>query len=109
MALIETIKYPDQNRSASLNGTIAIENGAGRMIIRDPVTGNPRNVQDMNGSHYSDEEGREMTLIDTRGVNTIEPATQVYRGRFGIVTTDSRPFAGFSKDDLDIRTLLGEQ
>lgn len=100
--------YRGQNTVSTLGGEIKIEEGAGRMVIRDPISQNEIQVHDRQGSHYNDDQGREMTLVDTRGINTIDPADGVYRGRWGIVETDSRPFGGFSKDGLDIRELLGE-
>lgn len=104
----DVIKYSGQKTVSTLNGEIKIEEGRGRMVIRDPETQNEIQVHDRQGSHYNDDQGREMTLVDTRGINTIDPSDGVYRGRWGIVETDSRPFGGFSKEGLDIRTLLGE-
>jgi hypothetical protein len=104
-----TIKHLGQRQVGTLAGQIKLEEGNGRLIIRDPTTLVPRQIQDIDGSHYYDADGNEMTLVDTRGVNTIDPTTGVYRGRFGIATTDNRPFSGFSKDDIDIRRALGEQ
>jgi len=104
----DVTKYSGQNTVSTLNGEIKIEEGRGRMVIRDPDTQNEIQVHDRQGSHYNDDQGREMTLVDTRGINTIDPATNLYRGRFGISTTDNRPFSGFSKAGKDIRTALGE-
>jgi len=104
----DVTKYAGQNTLSTLNGEIKIEEGRGRMVIRDPDTQNEIQVHDRQGSHYNDDLGREMTLVDTRGINTIDPVTGTYRGRWGIATTDNRPFGGFSKTGKDIRTALGE-
>lgn len=108
MSFESTVSYSGQNITSSLNGVIRLEEGRGRLVIYDPTTSNERQVHDVSGSHYKDPTGAEMTLVDTRGINTIDPADGTYRGRWGIATTDGRPFGGFSKDGLDIRNLLGE-
>jgi hypothetical protein len=103
-----TIKHLGQKTVSTLAGQIKLEEGNGRLIIRDPATLVPRQIQDIEGSHYYDEAGNEMTLVDTRGLNTIDPDNGVYRGRWGIATTDGRPFGGFTKEGEDIRQQLGE-
>lgn len=108
MAIIKTITYSGQNNVSTLSGDIRLEAARGRLVIYDPVSQTERVVHDISGSYYKDENGDDMTLVDTRGINTIDPATGVYRGRWGISTTDGRPFGGFSKTGNDIRTLLGE-
>lgn len=108
MAYSENIGYSGQSSFKSFGGRVRIEENTGRIIITDPSTNTIRQVHDINGSHYNDNLGREMTAVDTRGINTIDPATGMYRGRWGISTTDNRPFGGFSKTGNDIRTLLGE-
>lgn len=107
MAFQETIRYPGQGGVSSLNGSIALEQASGRLIVRDPVTRQPRNVQDIDGTHIYDEQGREMTRLDTRGLSTIEPATQRYRNRVGIAG-DGRTIIATSKPGIDVRDLLGE-
>jgi hypothetical protein len=104
----DTRTHSGQNMVATLNGEISIEQGSGRMVIRDPTTQTPIQVHDRSGSHYNDDDGNEMTRVNTLGVNTIDPDTGIWRGRFGIAATDKRPFSGFSKTGKDIRTLLGE-
>lgn len=109
MAFQETIRYPGQGGISALNGSIAIEQATGRMIIRDPVTRQPRNIQDISGTHIYDDQGREMTRLDILGVSTIEPATQRHRNRMGITATDQRSGNWTSKPGQDVRSLLGEQ
>lgn len=107
MAYQETIRTPGKNITSSLNGRIQLDEAQARLVVSSE-NGTERTVIDIDGSHYKDELGREMTLVDTRGINTITPATGIYRGRWGVATTDGRPFGGFSKEGQDIRTLLGE-
>lgn len=109
MAFQETIRYPGQGRVATLNGSIALEEATGRLIIRDPVTRQPRNIQDISGTHLYDDQGREMTRLDILGLSTIEPATQRHRNRVGITSSDQRTGIWTSEPDQDVRTLLGEQ
>ena len=109
MAFQETIRYPGQGSIETLNGSIALEQATGRLIIRDPVTRQPRNIQDLSGTHIFDSEGREMTRLDILGLSTIEPATQRHRNRVGIASTDQRAGNWTSKPGQDVRTLLGEQ
>lgn len=104
----DVTSYSGQNTVSTLAGEIKIEEGRGRMVIRDPQTQTEIQVHDRAGSHYNDSLGREMTLVDTAGINTIDPASGLYRGRWGIAKVDNRPFGGFSKSGKDIRTLLGE-
>lgn len=108
MSYQETIKYPGQGRVATLSGTIALEQSTGRLIIRDPITGQPRNVQDINGMHVFTSAGEEMTRVDQLGVSTIEPTTQRHRNRLGITTQDGRTGVWTSEPGEDVRQLLGE-
>jgi len=107
MNLIETIKTPGKNITSSLNGRIQLDEAQARLVISQE-NGVERVVHNIDGSFYNDEQGNNMTLVDTRGINTIDPDTGMYRGRWGIATVDDRPFGGFSKDGSDIRQLLGE-
>lgn len=109
MAYQETIRYPGQGRVETLNGSIALEEATGRLIIRDPSTRQPRNIQDISGTHIYDEQGREMTRLDILGLSTIEPATQRHRNRVGVAATDLRAGNWTSKPGQDVRSLLGEQ
>ena len=99
--------YSGQQNLSTLNGTISLQTGRGRLVV-SKADGTEKTIQDIDGFHVNDDNGDEMTLIDTRGINTIDPTTGVYRGRWGISTTDNRPFGGFSKTGKDIRTELGE-
>lgn len=109
MAFQESIQYPGQGGVSALNGSIALEQASGRLIIRDPVTRQPRNIQDISGTHIFDSQGREMTRLDILGLSTIEPATQRHRTRVGIASTNERAGQWTSKPGQDVRSLLGEQ
>lgn len=109
MAFQENIRYPGQGGVSTLNGSIALEEASGRLIIRDPNTRQPRNIQDVEGTHIYDEQGRLMTELNTLGLTTIEPATQRHRTRRGITSNGGRSGDWVSKPDVDVRALLGEQ
>jgi hypothetical protein len=102
-----TTTYSGQQNLSTLNGTISLQTGRGRLVVSN-ANGTEKTYQDINGFHVNNDNGDEVTLIDTRGINTIDPSNGTYRGRWGIATTDNRPFGGFSKTGQDIRTLLGE-
>lgn len=72
MAFEETIRYPGQGRVDTLSGSIALEQAAGRLIIRDPNTRQPRNVQDIDGTHVYDTTGTELTRLDTDGLKVFD-------------------------------------
>lgn len=103
----QTTRYHSQGIVSTLDGSIQLQQSRARLVVSD-ASGVEKTVQDVDGFHVNDESGNEMTLLDQRGLNTIDPDTGTYRGRWGIATTDNRPFGGFSKDGEDIRTLLGE-
>jgi len=72
MAFEETIRYPGQGRVDTLNGSIALEQATGRLIVRDPATRQPRNVQDIEGTHVFDSTGVELTRLDTDGLKVFD-------------------------------------
>lgn len=67
-----TIKYLGQRTVSTLAGQIKLEEGNGRLIVRDPVTLLPRQIQDIDGSHYYDDEGDELTRVDTDGLKVFD-------------------------------------
>lgn len=109
MSFQENIRYPGQGGVSTLNGSIALEEASGRLIIRDPNTRQPRNIQDVDGTHIYDQQGRLMTELNTLGLSTIEPATQRHRNRVGITSNGGRTGQWTSEPDQDVRNLLGEQ
>jgi len=108
MAYEDEPSYSGQKTIQTFGGRIKIEENRGRMIITDPVTNIERQVHDIDGSHYKDDNGDEMTLVNTLGISTIEPDTGIHRNRLGITTSDGRTGEWTSDDGEDVRTLLGE-
>lgn len=68
----ETIRYPGQGRVETLNGSIALEEATGRLIVRDPATRQPRNIQDISGTHVYDSTGTELSRLDTDGLKVFD-------------------------------------
>lgn len=83
MAFQETIRYPGQGGVQTLNGSITLEEASGRLIVRDPVTRQPRSSQDINGIHVYDTTGTELSKLDTDGLKVFDKdnsGNEVVRG-----------------------------
>ena len=104
MSVEKDVSYSGQGRVSSIGGQIRLEQGSGRLVIYDPKTQTERVVHDVSGSHYKDDQGRDMTLVNTLGITTIDPTNNISRGRWGIAGQDGRPFGGFTKPGVDIKT-----
>lgn len=100
----ERISIGGERRLSTLSGDIRLEQNRGRLAIYDPITGELRNVQDVDGTHIYDEQGREMTRLDTLGLTTIEPDTGIERNRLGIARSDSRTGNWVTKPGVDLRS-----
>lgn len=98
-----TTSYGGAPSVDTFNGDIRLEQDRGRLAVYDPVTKQPRNIQDINGTHIYDSQGREMTRLDTLGLTTIEPATGRQRNRVGIASNDGRTIMYTSDPGTDIR------
>lgn len=72
MAIIETIKFRGQRNTSTLAGDIRLEEGRGRLVVYDPATQRERVVHDIAGSHYNNENGDELTLVDTEGLHSYD-------------------------------------
>lgn len=101
---IQTItSFRGQQSVSTLGGQIALEQGRGRLAIYDPVTKQPRNVQDVTGTHIYDENGNELTRLDILGLTTIEPSTGDYKVRVGAATDDGRVGVWVAEPGVDLR------
>lgn len=87
--------YPGQPTVSTLDGTISIEEGRGRMVIRDSVTKGELQVHDRTGSayknasevttskidefgtHYYDQNGSEMSRMDAEGTHYMDEQGRV--------------------------------
>lgn len=102
-----TTSYGGAPSVSTLNGNISLEQAAGRLAIYDPITKQPRNVQDVSGTHIYDEQGREMTRLDTLGLTTIEASSGHLKNRVGIAGDNGRTIVAAAKPGKDLRNIIG--
>lgn len=62
MAIIKKITQPGNNIVGTLNGKIQIEEGSGRMVVRDATTNRELNVVDGDGYTFSDDNERRLRI-----------------------------------------------
>lgn len=93
-----------EGRVQTLNGSITIEEGAGRMVIRDAVTNNEIQVHDSAGSRYNNDSGETLTSINTQGVTVGTPAER--RARLGYHPDGQRINVWVSPEGTDVIELL---
>lgn len=100
---IENITTPGQGLVSTQNGRIIIDEAQAELVFTQP-DGTRKVVHNAQGSSYKDEQGREMTRLDTLGLTTIEPDTGRERNRVGIARSDGRTIIATTKTGVDLRS-----
>ena len=104
MSFESSISYSGQKTISTIGGQIRIEEGRGRMVIYDPNTQEERQVHTINGSRYNDENGVELTRVDTDGITVSDD--NEHRARFGRNPQGTRVNAWVTPDGTDVLDLL---
>lgn len=106
MAIITTVKQPGQALTGSLNGRIILDEGRGRFVVTDQ-SGIERSVQDVDGTHIFDSNGRERSRLDTLGLTTIR-SDGTYANRVGQAKNNQRDGMWSAKTGQDLENLIDQ-
>ena len=101
MAIVKEITTSGQNNISTLTGSIRLEEGRGRLVVYDPVNGQERSVQDVNGFHVFNN-GVERSRLDELGLTTIRSNGE-YSNRVGQAESDNRDGIWVAKPGIDLR------
>ena len=57
---------------------------------------------------FRNDAGKEMTVIDTKGITTVDPNSGIYRNRFGVAGRYGRPGVWTSVEGKDLKVLIDQ-